>query len=1385
MTKHDRQMLWRSYESLLPYQKTAMRLLALVGDQIPRGIFVQALAASRTRAPDGKSWSNRSAEALLLALRAQGLLEKDLTCVASIAHQVALDAAESEHGPLIVGALARVLPRSHRERPDNFFWNYHSYELANDRDLFRKVRLAVYANADDEFTRLRQIFDREKREDGQAILASHLVKLPADIAWIERRTLIIRDALLTGMVNALLENGVVRADSAAAIAHFTQSGVAPSPTLTKALVWCDILAEKFETARERIAALPPEDSVAATALGATIHFLTGRNSDAVANFREALKQLRKHTGRRKAVFPGAAGIFHVLSLLREHDTRLHGEIRNLLEAARGQLPWTGYQALCALFEVACGQDEKAEQAIAAIQLGPTDNPLVFALISLARLHIDSEGARRRAALDEAAFERIAAHLPLVGRIHADILAKISPQQERWRTLLHSLRRDNIIAFTDIIGFKPKWERALDRLTAFLTPAAAGSSSAPVNEIRKRLAFLLDPRTCEIEALEQVNKGGTWTAGRPVAMKRLSTQDPKLDYLTAADRRVLQTIRKDMEEEWYGSVVYAFDDYKSVLALIGHPHIFDARERGRHIELVAYPAELVVSDARQGYLFTLSHPSNVPTAFIEEETPARWRVIEVSNKLVELQATLGKDGLVVPAHMRERVLPLLRTDNPTLPIRSELADIEVPAVEGISTPVLRLRRADDGFTVSLVVRPLGPEGPFYLPGHGGRSVLATINGARQRINRDLAAESAAAEQLIAACPTLQPWSTGTREWRIDNLEASLAFLEEVQAAPLPVGFEWPDGEPVKVSSAVSAKHLSLKVASQRDWFEISGRIAVDEDLVIDMQDVLARLDKAHGRFVPLDGGGFLALTADLKRQLQQLEAVSDETGHGRRLRGPGTMALEELIADVGSVAADSRWHDLVANIRAAGAHCAVVPSTLQAELRDYQQEGFVWLSRLARLEMGACLADDLGLGKTVQAIALLLEQADRGASLVIAPTSVCHNWENELAHFAPTLAVHRLGTAADRRACVEGVAPGAVLIASYGLLHQDETLLASRPWNVIVFDEAQNLKNVDTKRAQASRKLEGRVRLALSGTPIENYLAELWSLFNTINPGLLGSRERFARRFAGPIERGDASARNALRTLIRPFILRRTKSAVLTELPPRTELTIEVTQGEEERAFYEALRRQALASLAALDGPAGQRKIHILAEITRLRRACCHPGLINPRSTIESAKLHTFLELVDELLRNRHKALVFSQFIGHLDKVREALDARGVRYQYLDGAVPAPQRATRVAAFQAGDGDLFLISLKAGGTGLNLTAADFVIHLDPWWNPAVEDQASDRAHRIGQSRPVTIYRLVVADSIEERILDLHRHKRDLAADLLAGAETTARLNEDELIAVIRQ
>ena len=524
--------------------------------------------------------------------------------------------------------------------------------------------------------------------------------------------------------------------------------------------------------------------------------------------------------------------------------------------------------------MAGGDDDSAQKVMAQLDLPGTKDPLGGALVSLARLHMDSEAAGKHAAANEAAFDRIAAHLPLIGRIHAEFLARVSPQRERWTTILHNMGMQEIIAFIDIIGFKPRWERAFERLAAFLElPATAASSENP-SKPRKRLVFLVDPQTNEVEALEQAFKGRTWTPGRPVAMKRLSEQDPKLDYLTAADRRVLQTIRKNIG--WYDDTEYAFDEYKSLLALVGHPNVFDPRDR-RHVELVAYPAELVVSETPSGYRFMLSHRARQPEVFLEQETPARWRVIELSQKLVALQATLGDDGLVVPPQLRERVVALLRTDNAMLPIRSELPDVEVAAVEGATTPVLRLRRSGEAFSVALMVRPLGPDGPSYVPGHGGQSVLAMANGIRRRVHRDLAAEIRAAEHLIAACPTLQPWNTAPHEWQIDDLEATLGFLEQLHSSSIPVTFEWPGGRnhQSNLSHRATSRAL-LKVSSQRDWFEISGRITVDEDLVLDPQDLLAQTDKARGRFVPLDDGRFLALTADLKRQLQQLDAISDHT-----------------------------------------------------------------------------------------------------------------------------------------------------------------------------------------------------------------------------------------------------------------------------------------------------------------------------------------------------------------------------------------------------------------------------------------------------------------------------------------------------------------------------
>jgi SNF2 family DNA or RNA helicase len=416
--------------------------------------------------------------------------------------------------------------------------------------------------------------------------------------------------------------------------------------------------------------------------------------------------------------------------------------------------------------------------------------------------------------------------------------------------------------------------------------------------------------------------------------------------------------------------------------------------------------------------------------------------------------------------------------------------------------------------------------------------------------------------------------------------------------------------------------------------------------------------------------------------------------------------------------------------------------------------------------------------------VILSRAPQGPALILAPTSVCINWLEESQRFAPTLNVHQFGPG-DRQDMLDAAGPFDLIVCSYGLLQTEAERLAQKHWHTLVADEAQAIKNALTKRSKAAMALQADFKLITTGTPIENHLGELWNLFNFINPGLLGSLQKFNERYAQAIEnQQDQESQQRLRKLLRPFILRRLKNDVLTELPSRTEVTLHVELSPEERTFYEAFRRNAMQTMMATTDQPGQKHLKVLAEIMKLRRACCHPRLVMEESTLGSSKLQAFEELVDELLDNRHKALVFSQFVGHLKLIRELLDKKGIHYHYLDGSTPVPQRKKAINLFQAGEGDLFLISLKAGGTGLNLTAADYVIHMDPWWNPAVEDQASDRAHRMGQKRPVTIYRLVAKDTIEDKIVDLHKHKRDLANSLLEGGEVSGKMSVEDMMALIK-
>ena len=463
----------------------------------------------------------------------------------------------------------------------------------------------------------------------------------------------------------------------------------------------------------------------------------------------------------------------------------------------------------------------------------------------------------------------------------------------------------------------------------------------------------------------------------------------------------------------------------------------------------------------------------------------------------------------------------------------------------------------------------------------------------------------------------------------------------------------------------------------------------------------------------------------------------------------------------------------------------VPPSLKAELRDYQREGLNWLQFLREYDLGGILADDMGLGKTVQALAHLLIEKDQGRadcpSLVVAPTSLMVNWKREAAKFAPSLSVLIL-QGADRKQKFDQIPQHDIVLTTYPLLSRDTKILLEQEWHLAILDEAQHIKNPKSKAAQTASQLNAHHRLCLTGTPMENHLGELWSQFNFLMPGLLSNEKRFRKLFRYPIERKqDAARQQQLRERVAPFMLRRHKSEVATELPPKTEILSEVELDGAQRDLYETIRVSMDAKVRkAIDQKGFSRsQIVILDALLKLRQVCCHPQLLkipSAKKVTQSAKLNQLLEMLPEMVDEGRRILLFSQFTSMLAIIEQELQKLKIDYVILTGQTR--NREEPIDAFQSGKVPLFLISLKAGGSGLNLTAADTVIHYDPWWNPAAENQATDRAHRIGQDKPVFVYKMITAGTVEEKILEMQARKQQLADALFSdGSKGSAITSED--------
>ncbi len=1001
----------------------------------------------------------------------------------------------------------------------------------------------------------------------------------------------------------------------------------------------------------------------------------------------------------------------------------------------------------------------------------------------------------------------------------------------------------------------RWREALAAILALgggAPGAAKGSSKAEADRLIWVVRIGADSRIESIEPMEQ--KRGVRGLSKPKPTS-LATLIKRKDLVTH-DAALLRAVRR---EDFGNRPV--LDVVTAAPALVRHPFVAWEHDPTQFIEVSEALPALEIMTQGEDITFRLLDPVRHANHILEdkedEDLPQRWREQRLKRRHTMLIAdgpTRARLVRLTPAQLRVaelvtqgwKVPVAARTElDAALRVLAAHFHVASDAEAGHEVQASHVLRAEltpqgQGLVLCLLAAPFGDFGPRLPPGTGRVRVTTVHQGVTLSTKRDLPRERENADKLLDALDFIDG---AGHEWLLDEPQHALAAVEGLSALGAHIVTEWPKGKPMRVR-AVAEAAVKLRASSKGEWLELDGELELDGGEVLQLRQLLDLVQSSKSRYVALAEGDFLALGDALRQQLSDLAALAQPHKTGQRLSNLAALAWEASGSTL-TLEGDAAWRKRSRLWEQAQALSFEPPASLDAELRDYQLEGYRWLMRLGASSFGAVLADDMGLGKTVQTLALLLQRADAGPALVIAPTSVCGNWLIEAARFAPSLqvalygdvllsddvqaefvdetdsteapkAVGAAGEAANaepnagaaaaenprrsaRQRQVRALGPGQVLICSYSLLQIDADILTEAPWHSVVLDEAQAIKNPSTRRAKAALALSGDFKLALTGTPIENRLGELWSIMGFCNPGLLGSAEQFTRNFVGPIERDDdaqqkAAASRRLRRLLAPFLLRRTKAQVLTDLPPRTEIVHEVIPGPKERALLEALRQQAQASVAQAisanagsNGKEGQNQFHVLAALTRLRRAACDPRLVAPELGIVGAKVQEFERLATELVAGKHKALVFSQFTDFLALLRERLDMVGLTYQYLDGSTPAAERTKRVAAFQAGKSDLFLISLKAGGFGLNLTVADYVIIADPWWNPATEEQASARAHRIGQLRPVTVYRLVTQGSIEEKIVRLHRSKRDLAEGILSGqdaGDAKAPLDAAQLMELLR-
>ena len=910
---------------------------------------------------------------------------------------------------------------------------------------------------------------------------------------------------------------------------------------------------------------------------------------------------------------------------------------------------------------------------------------------------------------------------------------------------------------------------------------------------KRLIYFLDGLWLKSIVEQTRREDGSWDSGISVSRKQFLNEG--FDSMNDADRKVAAKMRVRVVDHPEAPILFE-ELGASERLFVGEPYTQPFQPVEVEVVMPSIKFKTLGNEIFVSSNVSLDSNLRIPSKCIVSTSEyGKYKAIML-NDLQKDVLTRALSAPVLPIHAAAEVKILAERLEGILDVECDLMNADsIKDVKGTGTIAIRITPSDKerSYTVQMLAAPL-PGGQIRFPaGEGDELIYDQAEGETMAVVRDLAAEQYNYEVLHNfICDKIGNVFKDFMTAELSAAQSLLTLLEfayEHQSAYL---LEWPLGRELKFKGIVQPADVEVLVSTGVEWFKVEGKVNLPTGSMSFQELLDKHRESEYEGYIQVSDTEYLKLTDTLKKHIDQLDKLvaGVEKGSKGKLVGKYDVgALAEILGEDGGLHAqmDENFLGLLKKMREAYDNTPEVPAGLNAALREYQREGFEWLVRLTSWGAGACLADDMGLGKTLQSIALMLHRAEQGPSLVVAPKSLVLNWDKEIRKFAPSLHPVNLNSEKNKRGSIEAAKAGDIVITTYGVLVTQKDALASKQWNVICLDEAHYIKNKMTRASRSAMSLKGDARVILTGTPLQNHLGEMWNLFQFINPGMLGPWQQFVDKYIK--SPWDDLIHKELKDRTLPFILRRTKEEVLDDLPEKISYEQMVELSTEEMTIYEKIRKDVELKFkkhktSAEREEAKNLDLSFFQELTKLRLLANSVSLVYPEWKEESSKIAALRDLLTSLSsRVDNRVLIFSQFTSFLSQVGKMMKDAGFEYLYLDGQTPLEERQNLVDSFQTGDSQFFLISLKAGGLGLNLTAANYVILMDPWWNPSIEDQATDRAHRIGQERNVTVIRLVSANTIEEKILKLHDQKQDLSDKVLEGTSTSASLSMDDILDMV--